>query len=56
MRLAPGNAQYALVYGLALVETGNLKQGIAALEQAARRFPDDPQIRQALEGYRPRQP
>jgi predicted CXXCH cytochrome family protein len=55
-QLAPGNAQYALVYGLALLETGDRKQGIATLEQASRRFPDDTQIRQALDGYRSRQP
>ncbi|MEO8308463.1 MAG: tetratricopeptide repeat protein [Pseudomonadota bacterium] len=54
--LAPGNAQYALVYAVALVETGNLAQGVAVLKAAARRFPDDTSISQALEGYRSRKP
>jgi len=50
--LAPDNARYALVYALALFETGSADQGMAALSAAARRFPGDAQIQQALEGYR----
>jgi tetratricopeptide (TPR) repeat protein len=56
MQLAPTNAQYALVYAVALVETGSHPQGIAVLETAARRFPDDASIQQALGGYRSVQP
>jgi Flp pilus assembly protein TadD len=51
-RLAPGNAQFALVHGLALVETGRRAEGVRVLEAAARRFPADAQIRQALAAHR----
>ena len=50
-RLAPTNARYVLVYALALVEVGRRAEGIAALEDAAKRFPEDPQIRDALRAY-----
>ena len=51
-QLAPDNAQYTLVYALALIETGSARQGIKVLQAAARRFPDDAQIRQAAASYR----
>jgi predicted CXXCH cytochrome family protein len=48
-RLAPDNAQYALVYGLALIENGSRAEGIQALRAAEQRFPGNTPIRQALE-------
>jgi predicted CXXCH cytochrome family protein len=50
--LAPDNPQYALVHALALIETGERPRGLAILATAQRRFPQDMQIRQALEAYR----
>jgi predicted Zn-dependent protease len=54
--LAPGNAQYALVYAVSLVETGKRSEGIAVLEAAIGGFPGNAALRQALEGYRSQQP
>jgi Flp pilus assembly protein TadD len=54
--LAPENPQYALVYAVSLVETGRTSEGMAVLEGALRRFPGNASLRQALEGYRSRQP
>ena len=50
--LAPNNPQYALVYAVALVESGERAKGIKVLESAAQRFPDNSAVRQALEAYR----
>jgi predicted CXXCH cytochrome family protein len=50
--LAPANARYALVYAVALAEVGRTEQGIAVLEDAVERFPDDAEIRDALDAYR----
>jgi len=50
--LAPGNAQYALVHAVSLAETGRRGDAIRELEAASRRFPGEPQILQALQGYR----
>jgi tetratricopeptide (TPR) repeat protein len=50
--LEPGNAQFALVYAMALVETGSRSKGIAALEAAAKRFPNDEVITKTLSEYR----
>lgn len=52
--LAPENAQYALVHGLALIQVGDVAEGVEVLEAAARRFPADTRIRDALAAYRPR--
>src|SRR5690606_4135890 len=54
--LSPGNARYALVHAMALIETGQRQAGIRMLESAASRFPADAPLRQALESYRPGQP
>lgn len=51
-RLAPDNPQYALVYAVALVESGKRAEGVQVLQAAARRFPENEAIRQALESYR----
>ena len=51
-RLAPENAQYALVYAAALVENGKRAEGIQVLQAAVHRFPDNAVIRQALEAYK----
>jgi predicted Zn-dependent protease len=51
-RLAPDNAQYALVYAVALIENGSRAEGIRVLETAARRFPENGPVRQALESFR----
>jgi len=50
--LAPANARYALVYAVALAEVGRTEEGIAVLEDAVQRFPDDAEIRDALNAYR----
>jgi cytochrome c-type biogenesis protein CcmH/NrfG len=50
-RLVPNNAQYALVYAVALVENGKRAEGIRVLQVAARRFPDNGPVREALESY-----
>jgi predicted CXXCH cytochrome family protein len=51
-RLSPENPRYAFVHAVALVETGNRAAGIAVLEDAARRFPGDARLRDALRAYR----
>jgi len=48
VRLAPDVPRYAYVYGIALHSFGDTAKGIAALEQAHRRFPGDRAILQAL--------
>lgn len=50
--LAPDNPQYQMVHAVSLAETGRRADAVRVLEDAARRFPDDVRIRQALEGYR----
>jgi predicted CXXCH cytochrome family protein len=48
-RLSPANAEYALVYAVALAETGKREQGVEVLRDAMERFPGNPQIRDAYE-------
>lgn len=55
-RLAPDNAHYALAHALALIETNQRPGGLAVLRAAARRFGEDPQIRDALAAYSAAQP
>jgi predicted CXXCH cytochrome family protein len=55
-QLSPDNPQYALVYAVSLAETGNMPAAIRVLETATTRFPGHGPLRQALEGYRSRQP
>jgi len=50
-RLAPDNPRYALVYALALVESGKRSEGIKALRAAAERFPHDAPLQQALAAH-----
>lgn len=50
--LAPGNAQYVYVYGVALAEVNRMEEALSVLALAAQRFPDNPQIRDALRAYR----
>jgi predicted CXXCH cytochrome family protein len=50
--LAPGNPQYALVHAVSLAETGRRGDAIRELEAASLHFPGEPQILQALQGYR----
>lgn len=47
-RLAPDNGRYAYVYAVALQETGKPGEGLAVLEQAHQRHPDDTDILLAL--------
>lgn len=47
-RLAPADARYAYVYGVALNSKGNTAQAIAVLEAANRRFGGDTDILEAL--------
>ena len=53
-RLSPGNAQYVLVYAVALAETGNLAQSVTVLENAAKRFSGNEAIHETLDAYRNR--
>lgn len=50
--LAPENPQYVFVYAVALAELERIDEAIAVLETARQRFPNDAQIRNALEAYR----
>lgn len=50
--LAPDNPQYVFVYAVALAELERADEAIAVLETARQRFPNDVQIRNALEAYR----
>jgi Flp pilus assembly protein TadD len=50
--LSPNNAQYAMVYALALLKIGKQSEGIQVLHSAARRFPDNAEIRQALDAHK----
>jgi predicted CXXCH cytochrome family protein len=50
-KLAPGNARYALVHALSLLESGRQTQGLQVLDAAAKRFPEDEAIQRAHEGY-----
>jgi hypothetical protein len=50
-RMAPANAQYTLVYALALVETGRKAEGVRVLRLAAQRFPGNAAVKQALDAY-----
>lgn len=47
-RLAPDQARYAYVYGVALHSKGNAAEGIKVLVEAHKRFPGDVEILQAL--------
>jgi len=48
VRLAPEQARYAYVYGVALHSGGQVAQGLKVLADAHRRFPGDVEILQAL--------
>lgn len=50
-RAEPDNPRYAYVYGIALHDSGRDKQGVAALERALMRFPNDPDLLSALAAY-----
>ena len=52
--LAPGNPQYVYVYAVALAELDRVEEAITVLTDARQRFPDDAQIRNALQAYRNR--
>ena len=47
----PTNPRYAFVYAVALHDSGQSKQGIAAMERAFGRFPKNVEILSALLGY-----
>jgi tetratricopeptide (TPR) repeat protein/bacterioferritin-associated ferredoxin len=47
----PANPRYAFVYGIALHDSGQAKQGVTVLQQALRRFPQNQGIREALAEY-----
>jgi Tfp pilus assembly protein PilF len=50
-RADANNPRYAYVYGIALHDSGEAKQGITVLEQALTRFPRDPALLSALAAY-----
>lgn len=50
--LAIDNPQYVYLYGVALAEVGRVEEAINELQVAAQRFPNNQQIRQALQAYR----
>jgi len=50
-RIDPDNSRYAYVYGVALHDSGRAGQGVAVLEQALMRFPNNPDILSALAAY-----
>ena len=45
------NPRYAYVYGVGLHDSGQSKQGVAVLEQALQRFPNNPDLLSTLGGY-----
>ncbi|MGH8174113.1 MAG: tetratricopeptide repeat protein, partial [Rhodanobacteraceae bacterium] len=47
----PGNPHYAYVYGVALHDLGQGKEGDAVLEDALTRFPNDPELLNVLAAY-----
>jgi predicted CXXCH cytochrome family protein len=47
----PNNSRYAFVYGVALHDSGQTKQGVAVLERALTRFPRNPNLLSALAAY-----
>ncbi|HXX11221.1 MAG TPA: tetratricopeptide repeat protein, partial [Burkholderiales bacterium] len=49
--LAPDSARFAYVYAVGLHSSGHAKQGIAALERALKRYPDDRDILFALASF-----
>jgi predicted CXXCH cytochrome family protein len=51
MHADPNNARYAYVYGVALHDSSQQKQGFAVLEQALARFPRNPDLLSALAAY-----
>jgi predicted Zn-dependent protease len=50
-RADPNNPRYAYVYGIALHDSGEGKQGMLVLEQALARFPRNPELLSALAAY-----
>lgn len=46
-----GNPRYAFVYGVALHDSGQVKQGVAVLERALTRFPHNINLLSALAAY-----
>lgn len=49
--LAADNPQYVYLYAVALAEVGRVDEAISELQLAAQRFPNNLQIRQALQAY-----
>jgi Tfp pilus assembly protein PilF len=50
-RADPSNPRYAYVYGVALHDSGQGKQGMAVLQRALVRFPGNPELLAALAAY-----
>ena len=50
--LAPGNQQYVYIYAVALAEVGRIDEAIFLLELALQDFPNNAQIREAIQAYR----
>ncbi len=50
--LAADNPQYVYIYAVALAEVGRVEEAISVLEAAQQDFPNDAQIREALQAYR----
>jgi len=50
-RADPNNPRYAYVYGIALHDSGQGKQGVLVLQHALARFPRDPSLLSALAAY-----
>jgi len=51
MKQAADDVRYAYVYGVALHDTGQKREGMAILRSALARHPDDRDLLQALAGY-----
>lgn len=49
--LMPGNPRFIYIYGVALHSTGNSHKAIKVLTQGRERFPDNPDINNALKAY-----
>lgn len=50
--LAADNPQFVYIYAVALAEVGRVEEAIATLEEAQQDFPNNAQIREALQAYR----
>lgn len=49
---AADNPQYVYIYAVALAEMGRIEEAISVLEAAQQDFPNDVQIREAIQAYR----